>query len=81
MWFVGVGLLLVGLKLAEIGPTASWSWFVVLAPFVGAVIWWHWADSTGWTKRKQMDRMDERKEQRRQRQIDAMGLDPKKKRK
>ncbi len=75
MYLVIVGVLLLAGKMAEWGPTANWSWWAVLAPFVGAMLWWHFADTSGWTKRRQMDKMEERKKQRRQRAMAALGLD------
>ncbi|WP_223683958.1 TIGR04438 family Trp-rich protein, partial [Escherichia fergusonii] len=47
MWFVLIGVLLLALKLLEAGPPAAWSWWVILAPFACAAVWWAWADATG----------------------------------
>jgi len=55
MWFLGLGLLGVALKFLEIGPVAQWSWLVVLIPFGLAIVWWAWADWSGYTKRKAVD--------------------------
>jgi len=76
MVLVIVGVLLLAAKLAEIGPTAGWSWWIVAAPFVGAVLWWQFADSTGLTQRRAMQKMEDRKAQRRDRALEALGLDP-----
>lgn len=76
MVLVIVGVLLLAAKLAEFGPTADWSWWIVAAPFVGAVLWWQFADSTGLTQRRAMQKMDDRKAQRRDRALEALGLDP-----
>ncbi|MDY0746095.1 TIGR04438 family Trp-rich protein [Paucibacter sp. R3-3] len=73
MWFVGLGVLLILLKLLGIGPVAAWAWWWVLSPFAGAVLWWAWADASGYTKRREMDKMDERKEARRQKAMNALG--------
>jgi small Trp-rich protein len=51
-----------------------------LLPFGGALLWWWYADSSGLTKRREMDKMDARKEDRRRKNLDALGLDPKKRR-
>ena len=75
MYLALLGVLLLVAKMAAFGPTADWSWWVVLAPFAGAVVWWHFADTSGWTKRQQMNRMEERKRQRRERALSALGLD------
>jgi small Trp-rich protein len=75
MYLVIVGVLLLAAKLADFGPTAAWSWWVIALPFVVAVLWWHFADASGWTKRRAMNRMEERKAQRRERAIQSLGLD------
>ena len=64
MYFLGLGLILLAMKYLEIGPVAAWSWWLVLAPFALAVAWWAWADSSGYTKRKSMDREDARRKAR-----------------
>jgi len=75
MLFVVLGVLLVALKLAEIGPPALWSWWGVLSPFAAAVVWWMWADMSGHTKRRAMDKMEEKKIERRRKSLSALGLD------
>jgi small Trp-rich protein len=81
MWFVLIGVLLLGLKLLGVAPVADWGWLAVLSPLGLAVAWWAWADSSGYTQRKAMQRLDERKTARRERAMDALGQgDPKKKR-
>lgn len=74
MYFLiaGVGLLL--LKYFEIGFVAELSWWWVLSPFPMAVAWWAWADSTGYTKRKEMEKMDRKKQDRIERQRQALGM-------
>ena len=74
MPLVIVGVLLLAAKMAEFGPFATWSWWIVLAPFGLAVLWWEFADSSGWTKRREMNKMEERKVQRRERAMHALGL-------
>lgn len=61
MYFVGLGLVLMLLKFLEIGPVANLSWIWVLSPFAMAVAWWAWADASGYTKRRAMERENERK--------------------
>ncbi len=73
MWLIVIGVLLILLKLAEFGPFGELSWWWVLAPFGAAVLWWEFADKSGYTKRKEMEKLDERKEARRQRSVDAIG--------
>lgn len=74
MWFVIAGCALLVMKLAEVGFAANWSWLVILAPFGMAMLWWAFADSIGLTQRREMDKLDERKEERRRRHMDALGI-------
>ena len=78
MYLLGLGIVLVLLKYLEIGPPALWSWWWVLSPFALAAAWWAWADASGYTKRRAMEKMDARKQARIDRQKDAMGLRPRK---
>ncbi|MCV2355725.1 TIGR04438 family Trp-rich protein [Paucibacter sp. B2R-40] len=81
MWFVAIGVLTLLLKLLGVAPVAGWNWLLVLAPFALAVVWWAWADSSGLTQRKAMQRMEERKAARREKNVVALGQgDPNKKR-
>jgi small Trp-rich protein len=81
MYFLGLGLIFILLKYLEVDPVAAWSWLVVLAPFGLAIAWWAWADSTGYTKRKAMQREDERKQARIDKNRQAIGtLNSKKRR-
>jgi small Trp-rich protein len=75
-----VGIVLLALKLGEIGPVAEWSWWTILAPFGLAVVWWGLADSMGLTQRRAMDKMEAKKVERRNRNLEALGLAPKNKR-
>jgi small Trp-rich protein len=69
---LGLGLML--LKYFEIGFVADLSWWWVLSPFALAVTWWAWADTTGYTKRRAMDKMAQKKQDRIDRQREAMGI-------
>ena len=73
MYFLGLGVILLAMKYLEIGPVAAWDWWVVLAPFGLAVVWWAWADSSGYTKRKAMERENTRRQDRIDRSKDAIG--------
>lgn len=75
MYLLIVGVALLLLKYLEVGPVADWSWLVVLSPFGLAVLWWAWADSSGYTRRKQMEKMEQRKTDRIEKQRKALGLD------
>lgn len=72
MYLLGLGIVLMLLKYLAIGPVADWSWWWVLSPFVLAVVWWAWADASGYTKRKAMEIEEKRVAERRQRTKDAL---------
>lgn len=74
MALVLLGVALVLMHALEIGPPADWSWWVLLAPFGLAVLWWAWADSSGRTRRQQDDKYEKIKSRRRQRAIDSMSM-------
>ena len=74
MYLLGIGIILVALKYLEIEPVAVWSWWGVLAPFGLAFLWWTWADWSGYTKRKQAEKEDVRKQARLDRNREALGL-------
>lgn len=81
MYFLLMGILALALKYLEIGPVAAWSWWIVLSPFALAVAWWAWADASGYTKQKEIDKMAKRKQERIDKQRVAMGMLSAKKRK
>ena len=74
MYLLILGLGLMVLKYLEIGFVADLSWWWVLSPFALAAAWWAWADSTGYSKRKAMEKMDQKKQGRIDRQRDALGI-------
>ena len=78
---VVLGVLLLILKLAEFGPFGEWSYWAVLWPFGLAVVWWAYADASGWTKQREIDKMEDRKKKRREDSMQALGMDPKGRRK
>jgi small Trp-rich protein len=77
MYLLVIGIVLLLLKYLEIGPVATWSWLIVLLPFGLAVAWWAWADATGYTRRKAMEREDKRRQARIDKQRTAMGTERK----
>ncbi|WP_280152321.1 TIGR04438 family Trp-rich protein [Piscinibacter sp. XHJ-5] len=77
MYFVIAGVALLIMKIAEFGPVGAWPWWGILLPFGLAVAWWAWADGTGFTKRREMDKMEAKKRQRRIDNLDALGMDAK----
>ena len=75
MLFIVIGLLLIGLKFADVSPVATLSWWWVLAPFALAAAWWAYADGSGLTKRREMDKLEDKKKERRRKAMDALGID------
>jgi small Trp-rich protein len=73
MYFLGIGLVFLAMKYLEIDPVAQWSWLVVLAPFGLAMAWWAWADASGYTKKKAMQKMDQRRIDRINKSKEAIG--------
>ena len=78
MYFLLIGIVTLLMKYLEWNPVAAWSWWVVLLPFFLAVVWWAWADRSGYTKRIEMKKMEKRKTDRVEKQREAMGMLPKK---
>lgn len=79
MYLLGLGLVLLALKYLEIGPVAGWAWWFVLIPFGLAVLWWAWADASGYTKKQAMARENARRNARIDRNREALGTLSKKK--
>lgn len=80
VYLLGLGLALLAMKYFDLGPVAAWDWWVVLLPFVLAVVWWAWADASGYTKRKAMERETLRQRARMDRTRESLGALPKKNR-
>lgn len=76
MYFLLIGIALLAMKYLEIGPVAAFPWWVVLSPFGMAVAWWAWADSSGYTKKKVIERENARKQARIDRNRENMGFAP-----
>ena len=87
MLFVIVGVLIIVTNLAGIGPFAGWTWHITgdlwkfCVPFLFAVLWWIWADKSGLDKRREMEKMELRKQNRRKDNLAALGLDTRARRK
>ncbi len=79
MYFLYLGIILSLMKYLGQAPVAAWAWWWVLSPFAMAAAWWAWADATGYSKRKAMDKMDERKRDRVNKQRESLGMPTKKK--
>ena len=73
MWFLALGLVGLVLKYLEIGPVAQLSWWTVLTPFALAAAWWAYADWSGYTKRRVIERENRRKQERIDRKHSRLG--------
>ena len=80
MYLLGLGIFLLIMKYLAVGPVADWSWWLVMSPFGMAVLWWAWADHSGYTKKKSMDRENKRKQERIDRNRENMGTSTRKNR-
>lgn len=74
MAFLLIGLVAAVMKYVGFGPVAAWPWYVVLSPFALAVLWWWWADASGYTKRVEIEKMEARKQARIEKQRAALGM-------
>ena len=74
MYFLGLGVILLLMKYLEFGPVATWSWWVVLTPFALAVAWWTWADWSGYTKRKAVEKENAKKKARIDKNKESLGI-------
>ena len=79
MYFLILGIFLLLMKSLAFAPVVSWSWWLVLLPFLLAVLWWAWADWSGYTKRKVMESESARKQARIDGNREAMGMGREKK--
>ena len=55
---------------------ANWAWWWVLSPFGLAFLWWSWADWSGFTKKKAVDRESAKRQARIDKQRENIGLGP-----
>ncbi|MEI8171438.1 MAG: TIGR04438 family Trp-rich protein [Rhodoferax sp.] len=76
MYLLGLGLVFLIMKYLGIGAVASWDWWMVLTPFGLAVVWWAWADASGYTKKIAMEREDRKRKERIARNHEALGTAP-----
>jgi small Trp-rich protein len=70
MWFIVVGVLLVLMKWTAFGPVATWSWWIVVLPFVGGLLWFEIIEPMfGLDKRRAHNELDKVKQERIQKQL------------
>lgn len=74
MYLLLAGIVLTIWNFNRIGLVADMSWWWVLSPFALAVAWWTWADMSGYTKRKEMEKMDQKKQERIDKHRAALGI-------
>jgi small Trp-rich protein len=79
VYLLGLGLIFLVMKYFGLGPVAAWEWWWVLSPFALAVLWWSWADWSGYTKKVAMAKEDKRRQARIERNHEALGTSGKKK--
>lgn len=77
MYLLGLGVLLLVLKSLGVAVVANWDWWLVMSPFGLAVLWWFWADRSGYTKKQSMNRETRRRNERIERNREAMGTSTK----
>jgi small Trp-rich protein len=77
MYLLGLGIVLIALKYLEIGQVATWEWWWVLSPFGLAVVWWAWADWSGYSKKKVVQRENQRRQARIDKSRQSLGIETK----
>ena len=73
MYFLIAGVVALFWNYWRIGFVYDMSWWWALSPFGLAAIWWAWADASGYTKRKEMEKMALKKQERIDKHKDALG--------
>ena len=80
MFFVVIGVLIILSHFLGFGPMADWTWNLTgdlwkfCVPFALAAAWWAWADVTGYNKRREMEKMEQRRQARREQNLEALGM-------
>jgi small Trp-rich protein len=81
MYLLLLGVALLLMKYLEIGPVAKWDWadqwYLFAAPFALTVLWWAYVDWSGFAKKKAQKDMDQKKQDRLQKNRVALGTDKK----
>lgn len=76
MYLLGLSLIFLALKLFGVSPVADLSWWWMLAPFALTALWWHWSDSSGRTRRRALEQLEQRNSERLSRRKQALGPGP-----
>lgn len=74
MYFLIAGVVALVWNYWRIGLVADSTWWWVMALFGLAIAWWAYADATGYTKRKEMEKMDKKKQERIDKHKAALGM-------
>jgi small Trp-rich protein len=61
MYLLVLGLVLCALKLLGFAPVADWPWWGVMLPFPLVSIWWAFADLSGLTHKRAVEREEARR--------------------
>ena len=72
MYLLLVAVILTVLKYMEIAPVAGWSWWLIIGVYAATAVWWQVADATGYSKRKSMEREEQIRKDRQQRNSDRL---------
>lgn len=64
MYLLGLGIVLLILKLMELTFVAQWPWWQVMIPFGLTIVWWMWADHSGYYSRREMEKLESRRQAR-----------------
>lgn len=78
MYFLLIGIVTLAMKYLEMGPVAAWPWWAVLAPFGMAAVWWAWADWSGYTKKKAVEKENAKRKARIDKSREALGINTRK---
>jgi len=64
MWLVWLGVVLIGLKLAQVTVFADLSWWWIALPFALAFVWFQIEERLGLDRKKAIDEVDKAKRER-----------------
>lgn len=75
MWILLVAILLLGLKLGEVGPFASVSWWWIGVPLAVVFVWWEIIDPwLGISQKRAIRKVEQRRNERTTRARRNLGL-------
>jgi small Trp-rich protein len=81
MWFLVIGLGILGAHFMNIEPFVNWKWYWIVTPFILAWLWWDLIDPMfNISKRREASKFEQRKADRLAKQKEALGIGVKKKR-